>query len=166
MTKHVLAAGVWLGVICSVACGHSNPASTSTTAAPSAPAPSAKLALSQSSYHFPDTPVGQGATSPTFNLSATGSGSLTVASVTSSSPTEFPLVNPAGCVGMTLVGGASSTCVISAKFQPVTAGVRSAEITVTSSDGGSIVLDMFGSAFSNGSAGGDGGGGGGGGGGG
>jgi hypothetical protein len=142
---------------------HSSPSSTS----PTSPTSAAKLAVDQTSYSFPATLVGTVANSPMFSLSATGGGSLTVASVTSSNPSEFPLTD-SSCVGKTLVAGASAPCQMSVRFQPAAAGVRSAQVVVTSSDGGTIALDVFGSAITPGgsSPGGGGGGGSGGGGGG
>ena len=126
---------------------HSNPASSS----PSSPSSSAKLAVDQTSYKFPATVVGQVASSPMFSLSATGDGSLTVASMTSTNPAEFPLAD-GSCVGKTLVTGASSPCQMAVHFQPVTAGVRSAQVVVTSNDGGTLALDVFGSAITPGSS--------------
>jgi len=141
-----------------VACSsHSNPASTS----PSSPSASAKLAVDQTSYKFPATIVGTVANSPMFSLSATGGGSLTVASVTSTNSAEFPLAD-GSCVGKTLVTGASSPCQMSVRFQPATAGVRAAQVIVTSNEGETLALDVFGSAITAGSSSPDGGGGGGG----
>jgi hypothetical protein len=93
-----------------------------------------------------------------FELSATGSGSLTVTNVTSSNPAEFVLAD-GGCMGKTLVAG-TSPCQIAVRFQPVTPGVRAAQVIVASSDGNTLALDVFGSAFATGA--GDGGGSGGG----
>jgi hypothetical protein len=126
-----------------VACQKSsNPTSTS----PSTPVASVKLAVNQPSYGFPTTTVGQTAQSPTFELSATGTGSLTIATITSSNPGEFILTDVANCIGTTLVGGTSSSCKISIKFQPAAPGVRSSKIVASSSDGSSVALDLFGSA--------------------
>ena len=160
MTKRALALPLLVLSLLTACSGQSNPASSSNVAAPTA---AAKLAANQTSYSFPATVVGQMSTSPMFELSATGSGSLIVASVTSSNPAEFVLADT-GCVGKTLIAGSSAPCQIAVRFQPATPGVRSAQVTVASSDGGSLALDVFGSAFSSGSSGGggsDGGGGGG-----
>ena len=128
--------------------GGSNPGASSS------PAPStaaAKLSVNQSSYNFPATVVGQTSNSPTFELSATGGGSLTVTSVTSTNPAEFTLAD-SSCVGKMLVAGTSSPCQIAVRFQPVTPGVRTAQVMVASSDGGSLSLDVFGSALATGSS--------------
>jgi hypothetical protein len=132
-------------------------------AAPSGPFV-ARLAVNQNSYNFPATSIGQVANSPSFDVSATGSGTVTVANIGSSNPAEFALTNASGCIGMTLQEGSTSVCKMSVKFQPNTPGVRSAEIVVTANDGSTIAVDVFGSAM--GGASGDGGGSGGGGGGG
>jgi hypothetical protein len=50
---------------------------------------------------------------------------------------------------------------MSVRFQPATAGIRSAQVVVTSGDGGTLALDVFGSAITPGSSDGGGGGGGG-----
>ncbi|HET9833110.1 MAG TPA: hypothetical protein VFP91_15415 [Vicinamibacterales bacterium] len=126
-------------------------------AAPSGPFV-ARLAVNQNSYNFPATPIGQIANSPSFDVSATGSGTVVVANITSSNPTEFALTNTTGCIGMTLQEGSASVCKMSVKFQPNTPGVRSAQIIVTANDGNTIAVDVFGSAM--GGSGGDGGGGG------
>jgi hypothetical protein len=134
------------------------------TSSPTAPSATAKLAVNQSSYGFPTTTVGQVAQSPPFDLSVTGTGSLTIATITGSNPAEFVLSDVANCVGATLAGATS--CKISARFQPVAPGVRSSKIIASSSDGNSsVTLDLFGTAIadaSSGSGGGDSGGGGGG----
>jgi len=131
--------------------GHSAPTPGSPSP-PSTPATTVRLAVSQTSYGFPATVVGQSAMSPAFELSATGSGSLVVASITTSNPSEFVPTETTICTGTTLVGGSSTPCRISAKFQPRTSGVRSAQITVTSSDGSRIAVDLFGSALEDGSS--------------
>jgi putative VirB-like lipoprotein len=124
----------------------------------------ARLAVNQNSYNFPATPIGQAANSPSFDVSATGSGTVVVANIASSNPAEFPLINASGCIGMTLQEGSASVCKMAVKFQPNTTGVRSAQITVTANDGSTIAVDVFGSAMGGsssdggGSGGGDGGG--------
>jgi hypothetical protein len=147
MTKRALALSWFvLSFFAAYSC-QSSPASSSPPAAATA---AAKLAANQMSYSFPATIVGQVATSPMFELSATGSGSLIVASVTSSNPAEFPLAE-SGCIGKTLLAGATP-CQVSVRFQPVTPGVRSAQVMVASSDGNSLALDVFGAAFASGSS--------------
>jgi len=133
------------------------------SASPSAPpstTTTAKLAVSRSSYNFPNTNVGDTQQSPALDVSATGTGSLTVSSVTSSNPSEFPLVNEASCIGAALSSGAS--CQIAVKFKPSAAGVRTAQVTVTGNDGGNVTVAVFGTGLaSSSSGGGDAGGGGG-----
>jgi len=162
MTKRALP---WLVLPLVTACsGSSSPATNST---PPASNTVAKIAANQTSYSFPATVVGQTTNSPMFELSATGAGSVTVVTVTSSNPAEFVLAD--GCGGKTLVVGAPSPCQISVRFQPSTPGVRAGQVIVASSDGSNLALDVFGAAFTSGgspiSDGGSGGGGGGGGGG-
>jgi hypothetical protein len=141
--------------------------SGSSSAAPSAPSTSttAKLAISRNSYNFPNTNVGDTQQSPALDVSATGTGSLTVSSVTSSNPSEFPLVNEASCIGTSL--NSSTNCQIAVKFKPSAAGVRTAQVTVAGNDGSNVVVAVFGTGLgSSSSGGGDAGGGAGGGGGG
>jgi hypothetical protein len=133
-------------------------------AAPSGPFV-ARLAVNQTSYNFPATPIGQVANSPSFDVSATGNGTIVVANVTSSNPAEFALANASSCIGMTLQEGSASVCRMSVKFQPNTPGVRAAQITVMANDGSTVLVDVFGSAMTGGapsdgggSGGGDGGG--------
>ena len=133
----------WIVLPLLTACsGSSSPAANSTPAASNAVA---KIAANQTSYSFPATVVGQSASSPMFELSATGSGSVTVVTVTSSNPAEFVLAD--GCAGKTLVVGATSPCQISVRFKPATPGVRAGQVIVASSDGSNLALDVFGSAF-------------------
>lgn len=162
-TVSVRALATFAAVLSLMACSRtaSNPAGNSS---PAAPAASVKLAVNQPSYNFPTTPVGTVAPSSSFELSATGNGSLVITSITSSNPAEFALTDVATCTGATLVGG-SSSCRVSVTFQPAAPGVRSSKIVAASTDGGSITVDVFGTALANSSAGtppGDGGGGGGG----
>jgi hypothetical protein len=116
------------------------------TVAPAAPSATARLTVSRSSYSFPMTRVGENLMSPTFDLSASGNGSLTVATVTTSNAAEFVLINQGSCIGTLLTGGASSLCQIAVKFQPAAPGVRSSQITVGSSDGTSLTIPVSGSA--------------------
>src|ERR1051326_1718303 len=97
---------------CNRATTSTSPSSTTPTTA------AAKLSIDRSSYGFPNTLVGDVSQSPTLQVSASGGGSLTVASVTSSNPAEFQLVNDASCVGLTLTASASSMCQIAVKFKP------------------------------------------------
>ena len=143
-------ASLLLFVFLSACSGQSAP--TTSPSAPSAPATTARLAVSQTSYGFPATVVGQSVMSPSFELSATGTGSLVVGSIATSNPAEFVPTDTTTCTGTTLVGGSSTPCRISVKFQPVTSGVRSAQITVTGSDGSRIAVDLFGSALDAGSS--------------
>ena len=158
MTKRALALCSLVLALLPACSGGSSPAASSSPVAANA---AAKLAANQTSYSFPATVVGQAANSPMFELSASGSGSLTVTSVTSSNPAEFALADT-GCAGRTLVVG-TSPCQISVRFQPLTPGVRAAQVIVASSDGNNLALDVFGSAFASGSSPTDGGGSGGGG---
>jgi hypothetical protein len=159
-TVSVRALATFAAVLSLMACSRtaSNPAGNSS---PAAPAASVKLAVNQASYNFPTTLVGQVAQSSSFELSATGNGSLVITSITSSNPAEFALTDVATCTGATLVGG-SSSCLVSVTFQPAAPGVRSSKIVAASTDGGSITVDVSGTALANSSAGtppGDGGGG-------
>jgi len=145
MTKRALA---WIVLPLLTACsGSSSPAANSSPAASNAVA---KIAANQTSYRFPATVVGQTASSPMFELSATGSGSVTVVTVTSSNPAEFVLAD--GCAGKTLVVGAPSPCQISVRFKPATPGVRAGQVIVASSDGSNLALDVFGSAVMSGAS--------------
>jgi len=138
-------------VLCASSCGSG---STSNPAAASAPTTNARVAVNQASYHFPDTFIGQMTVSPPFEISVAGSGSLTVTGVTMSNPADFVVTNTASCVGVTIVAGGSSPCALGVRFQPVVPGVRSAQMIVAVSDGSSIAVDVFGSAFAAGSGGG------------
>ena len=144
MTKRAFLLALAVFPFVAACSGNSNPAASSSPAALNV---SAKLTSSQTSFHFPDTTLGQAASSPTFQVSATGSGSLVIASVTSSNPTEFVAANASGCVGMTLAASGGSACGISVRFQPATPGVRSAQVTIVSNAGDSIVLDVYGSGL-------------------
>jgi|KBSMisStaDraftv2_1062788.scaffolds.fasta_scaffold48217_2 hypothetical protein len=147
MTKRTLVLSTLVLSLFTACSGGSNPGANSSPTASNA---AAKLTANQTSYNFPATLVGQVATSPMFELSAAGSGSLTVTSVTSSNPAEFVLADGA-CVGKTLVVG-TSPCQIGVRFQPITPGVRAAQVIVASSDGNTLALDVFGSALASGSS--------------
>lgn len=126
------------------------------SASPSGQSPNtstAKFATSTNSYSF-DTPlvVGDTAQSSAIQVSASGTGSLTVSNITTSNPTEFPLVNEASCVGTTLTS-ATPACQIAVKFKPSVAGVRAAQILVTGSDGSTAAIAVSGTAFTSGSSG-------------
>jgi hypothetical protein len=142
-------------------CGSQSGQAPINPAAPSGPFV-ARLAVNQTSYNFPATSIGQVANSPSFDLSATGIGTVVVANITTSNPTEFALTNATPCIGMALVAGSTAVCKMAVKFQPTTPGVRSAQITVTANDGSTVLVDVFGSAMTGGSSSGEGGGGGGG----
>jgi hypothetical protein len=125
------------------------------SASPSAPSTTstAKLAVTSSSYNFPTALlVGDVAQSPAIQVSASGSGSLTISNITTSNPSEFPLVNEASCIGMSLTSAATA-CQIAVKFKPSAAGVRSAQILVTASDGTNAAIAITGTSVANGSSG-------------
>ena len=162
MTARVpVVTGVLIAALAAASCGSSSSQSSSPTA-PSAPTTNAKLAVSQTSYPFPNTFVGQVSTSSSIDVSATGSGSVVISNVTSSNASEFALVNAATCIGTSLSGGAPATCHLTVKFQPTAAGVRSSQLNIVSSDGTSVGVAVFGTALSTSSdaSGGSGGGGG------
>ena len=162
MTARVpVVTGVLIAALAAASCGSSSSQSSSPTA-PSAPTANAKLAVSQTSYPFPNTFVGQVSTSSSIDVSATGSGSVVISNVTSSNASEFALVNAATCIGTSLSGGAPATCHLTVKFQPTAAGVRSSQLNIISSDGTSVGVAVFGTALSTSSdaSGGSGGGGG------
>src|SRR5215471_20255602 len=102
-------------VLAAAAC---NKAATGTSPSTPAPTSAAKLAADRSSYGFPNTNVGDVVQSPVLQISASGSGSLTVASVTTSNVSEFQLVNDASCVGLTLTSNTSAMCQIAVNFKP------------------------------------------------
>jgi len=138
-------------------CGSTSGQTAINPTAPSGPFV-ARLAINQNSYNFPATSIGQVANSPTFDLSATGNGTVVVANITTSNPAEFALTNASSCIGVTLVAGSPSVCKMAVKFQPTTPGVRSAQITVTANDGSTVLVDVFGAAMTGGSESGGGGG--------
>ncbi len=133
------------------ACRSSSSPSTGGTA-PSTTPTIARLSLSRTTYNFPNTVVGDTATSSAIDVSAAGSGSLTVTSITSSDPTEFALPDAANCVGMAL--SAATACHITVNFKPAAAGVRTAQITLAGSDGGNVLIAVFGDALAPASSGG------------
>ena len=98
------------------------------------------LAVSPASYSFPPTAIGQ-QVSTTLTLSAVGTASVLVPTISNSNPTEFPEVgltcpNPGS--GQAIAGGTS--CGFQFGFSPITAGLRSAQITFTSNGGTVTVL--------------------------
>lgn len=136
-----------------------NACRSGSSASPSAPptnTSTAKLAINTSGYNFP-TPllVGDTAQSPAIQVSVSGSGSLTVSSITTSNPTEFQLVNDTGCIGLALTSAAPG-CQIAVRFKPTAAGVRATQILVTGSDGSNAAIAVSGTAFTTGSSGGGG----------
>ncbi len=148
-----------LSVLVVSACSGSS-GSSNTSTGPSGSPSAAHLTVSRTTYDFPQTPVGDTSTSSTFDVSASGSGSLTVTNVVTSNPTEFSSSDAASCIGMTLTS--TVACHITVKFKPAAPGVRTAQITVSGSDGNNVAIAVFGTASSSDSSGSGGGGGGGG----
>ena len=102
-----------------------------------------RLAVSPASYSFPPTVVGQ-QVSTTLTMSAIGTASVLISSISNNNPTEFPEVgltcpNPGS--GQAIAGGTS--CGFQFGFSPITAGPRSAQITV-SSNGGTVTVLLSG----------------------
>jgi hypothetical protein len=106
---------------------------STSTAAPTA----TTFTVSQTSVAFPSTPVGTTWIVPGFvNLSNTGTAALSISSIVDSDPADFPETTTCS-IGGTLVAGAS--CAILIQFQPGSAGNLSAQLTITTANGGGTV---------------------------
>jgi hypothetical protein len=99
-----------------------------------------RLGVSPASYSFAPTAIGQ-QVSTTLTMSAIGTASVLISSISNSDPVEFFVVgltcpNPGS--GQAIAGGTS--CGFQFAFRPIAAGLRSAQITVASNGGTSTVL--------------------------
>jgi hypothetical protein len=155
MLTRVQLASCFVLVLATSACRSGSSASPSTTTTNTS---TVKLAVNSNSYNFPTALlVGNEAQSPAIQVSATGTGSLTVANITTSNPTEFPLVNEASCIGAALTS-TTPACQIAVKFKPSVAGIRAAQILIVGSDGSNLAIAVSGTAVATGSGGSGGGG--------
>jgi len=89
-----------------------------------------QLAL-PASVAFGNQTVGTTSAAQNVTVTNTGTSPATVASVTSSNPTEFPVTSTCSAVA------AGATCTIAVTFKPAAAGTRTATVTVTSDGAGS-----------------------------
>ena len=89
-----------------------------------------QLAL-PASVAFGNQTVGTTSAAQNVTVTNTGTSPATVASVTSSNPTEFPVTSTCSAVA------AGATCTIAVTFKPAAAGTRNATVTVTSDGAGS-----------------------------
>ena len=80
---------------------------------------------------FADQTVGTTSAVQNVTVTNTGTSPATVAGVTSSNPTEFPVTTTCAAVA------AGATCTIAVTFKPTAAGARNATVTVTSDGAGS-----------------------------
>jgi hypothetical protein len=118
-----------------VQCGGSP--STSTTAPTTT-----TFTVSQTSVAFPSAPVGTTWIVPGFvNLSNTGTAALSISSIVDSDPADFPETTTCS-IGGTLAAGTS--CAILIQFQPGSAGSLSAQLTITTANGGTVTVPVSG----------------------
>ena len=89
------------------------------------------LTLTPAATVFPDTSLGSTTAAKTVTVTNTGSGAITLSSITVSG--DYAVSG--GCAGTTLPAG--DTCVMSVTFTPTAAGARSGTLTVASSNQGS-----------------------------
>jgi hypothetical protein len=113
--------------------------STSFGAAP--PLASSQFTVDPGAFSFPSTVIG---TASPINAVATlrGTGiAIQLVAITSSNPSEFPVTTTCTVPGALLQGTA---CLVSIQFRPNAAGARSAQITMSTANAGSVSLALSG----------------------
>jgi Abnormal spindle-like microcephaly-assoc'd, ASPM-SPD-2-Hydin len=119
------------------------PSSTSSSgslgAAPP-PAPS-QFTVDPASFSFPSTAIGSTSSiNAVATLTSTGNATQLTA-ITSSNPSEFSLTTTCSLPGALAAG---ATCLVSIQFKPSSAGARSAQITITTTNGGRVSIAIAG----------------------
>lgn len=106
----------------------------------------AALAMAPAAQSFPDTVVGVVSTTVMFTVDNTGdvsSGTITTA-LTGADASEFT-VTADSCDGAPLAGGAS--CTVTVRFEPTSAGDKTAALVVSATTGGSASSDLSGTGL-------------------
>ena len=88
-----------------------------------------------SATNFGTVNVGASSSIVAKTIGSTGTAAAQITTVTSSNPSEFPIVSRTCTDGATV--GAGSSCTVSVQFSPAASGARNGQITVTSNGTGS-----------------------------
>jgi hypothetical protein len=122
----------------------SNSGSSSGSFGAAASAVSSQLTFNPSTFSFPSTAIGTTSsilTVVTLTNNAGGS-AIQLTDITSSNPSEFPLTTTCSVPGALAPG---TTCLVSIQFRPNSAGARSAQITVITTNAGRVSAAVSGS---------------------
>lgn len=121
----------------------SNSSTTSGSLGAATSVVSSQLTVNPPAFSFPSTAIGTTSsiiTVVTLTNNA-GSSAIQLTDITSSDPSEFPLTTTCSVPGALATG---TTCLVSIQFRPNSAGTRSAQITVITTNAGRVTAAVTG----------------------
>ncbi len=123
----------------SVTAPSSGSSSGSFGAAP--PPASSQFTVNPAAFSFPSTAIGSTSSiNAVATLTSTGN-AIQLTAITSSDPSEFPLTTTCSVPGAL---APDATCLVSIQFKPSSAGTRSAQITMSTTNAGRVSLAVSG----------------------
>ena len=105
------------------------------------PVASSQFTVNPAAFSFPTTAIGiTSSINAVATLTSTGN-AIQFTDITSSNPSEFPITTTCSVPGALAPG---ATCLVTIQFRPNSAGARSAQITMNTSDAGRVSIAMSG----------------------
>ena len=109
------------------------------------PPATSQFTVNPTAFSFPNTAIGiTSLINAVATLTSTGNATQLTA-ITSSNPSDFPVTTTCSVPGTLAAGGA---CLVSIQFKPSSAGARSAQITITTTNGGRVSIATSGTGVS------------------
>ena len=117
------------------------PSSSSGSFGAAAPPASSQFTVNPAVFSFPSTAIGSTSSiNAVATLTITGN-AIQLTAITSSDPSEFPLTTTCSVPGAL---APDATCLVSIQFKPSSAGTRSAQITMNTTNAGRVSLAVSG----------------------
>jgi hypothetical protein len=111
----------------------------------SPPPASSQFTVDPGSFSFPSTAIGTTSSINGVATLTTTVNAVQLTAITSSNPSEFPLTTTCSVPGAIAPG---ATCLVTIQFKPSSAGTRSAQITITTTNAGRVSVAMSGDGVS------------------
>jgi len=105
------------------------------------PPAASQFTVDPASFSFPRTAVGTTSSIIGVATLTSTAGATQLTAITSSNPGEFPVTTTCSVPGALAAG---ATCLVSIQFKPNSAGTRSAQITMLTTNGGRVSLALSG----------------------
>jgi hypothetical protein len=105
------------------------------------PPASSQFTVNPAAFAFPSTAIGSTSSINAVATLTSAGNAIQLIAITSSNPSEFPLTTTCIVPGVLAPG---ATCLVSIQFRPSSAGARSAQITMSTTNGGRVSVAVSG----------------------